>query len=210
MRERPNAMRRKKEDVQITKEQILNAAFDCFFENGFERTSLETIAGRVGVTRGAIYWHFEDKKALYRAVVDYVLEQEHGDVASFGYQLPLEITLPERLREVFWLALNDNRYVDFVYKTINYVSDNDEFSDILAKLKNAKWKLRQFFDGEIRIFMRLHKIENQNSEEYSSALFLLFEGMFLTKNVSIPVDLSREHISRYIGLILSDLVEQAK
>ena len=51
-------MRRKKEDMLITKEQILNAALDCFFEKGYEATSLEEIATRANVTRGAIYWHF--------------------------------------------------------------------------------------------------------------------------------------------------------
>lgn len=200
-------MRRKKEDVEITKEQILNAALDNFYENGYERTSLEMIACSVGVTRGAIYWHFEDKRALFRAVVDYVLQQEHGDVASFGYKLPLGISLQERLCEVFWQAMDNNRYVDFVYKAINYVSDNEEFSDVLLKLQDAKSKLHQFFDGEIRIFMRIHQIEDKDSEDYSSALFLLFEGMFLTKNVHINVDLNKEHINRYIGLILSDLTD---
>lgn len=44
-------MRRKKEEMLVTKEQILNAAFDCFFEKGFEATTLEEIAKRAGVTR---------------------------------------------------------------------------------------------------------------------------------------------------------------
>jgi Transcriptional regulator len=197
-------MRRKKEDMLITKEQILNAAFECFYENGFERTSLEEIANRINVTRGAIYWHFTDKKTLYRAVVDFVLE--HGDVADLARKLPLELTLKERLNETFWIAMYDNRYVDFVYKAINYVSDNEEFSDVLVKLRDVKRKLWQFFDEEISIYIRINHIKEKEAKNYSSALLLLFEGMFLTKNIAIDMGLDRNHINIYIGLIISDLV----
>lgn len=67
-------MRKTKEEMLVTRERILKAGFDCFYNNGYEQTSLAAIAQAAGVTRGAIYWHFEDKKALFRAVVDYNLD----------------------------------------------------------------------------------------------------------------------------------------
>jgi AcrR family transcriptional regulator len=197
-------MRRTKEAMLITREQILEAAFDCFYENGFERTSLENIAERIDVTRGAIYWHFSNKKTLYRAAVDYALER--GDIAGLARDLPFDITLQERLDEVFWMAINNNRYVDFVYKTIIYVSDHEEFNDILVKLRDIKLKLFQFFDEEINIYMRLHNIKGKKSENYSAALFFIFEGMFLTKNISLNVVSDKEHIDVFVGMIIHDLI----
>lgn len=197
-------MRKTKEDMLITREQILEASFDCFYENGFERTSLEKIAERIDVTRGAIYWHFSNKKTLYRAVVDYTLER--GDIATMARKLPFDMTLQERLDEVFWMSINNNKYVDFIYKTIIYVSDHEEFNDILVKLRDIKMKLYQFFDEEINIYMRLHKITGKKSENYSSALFFIFEGMFLTKNIAINIISDKEHIDTYVGMIIHDLI----
>jgi len=58
---------------QITREQILQAAFQAVYGNGLSGASLETILARTGVTKGALYHHFECKQALGCALVDEVL-----------------------------------------------------------------------------------------------------------------------------------------
>ena len=62
--------RRTKEDAAITREHLLDAAERIFRENGVTRTSLAEIAACAGVTRGAVYWHFKDKAALFTAMCD--------------------------------------------------------------------------------------------------------------------------------------------
>jgi len=54
-----------KEQAEITKENILKGALKIFAEKGLAKTRLEDIAKEVGVTRGAIYWHFENKLDLF-------------------------------------------------------------------------------------------------------------------------------------------------
>lgn len=58
-------MRRTKEDAEITRQKILKTAIKVFNKNGFTATKLEDIAKKAGVTRGAIYHHFENKKELF-------------------------------------------------------------------------------------------------------------------------------------------------
>jgi TetR/AcrR family acrAB operon transcriptional repressor len=41
-----------------------------FVEQGVSRTTLQHIASAAGVTRGAIYWHFDDKGALFNAMME--------------------------------------------------------------------------------------------------------------------------------------------
>lgn len=66
----PNpAMRRTKEDAQQTREALLDAAELLFARQGVSRTSLQDIAKAAGVTRGAVYWHFEDKAELFNAMM---------------------------------------------------------------------------------------------------------------------------------------------
>jgi AcrR family transcriptional regulator len=54
---------------QKTLDRILQAGKDEFLENGFRGASLRTIAKRAGVTTGAIFGYYPDKKALFDALV---------------------------------------------------------------------------------------------------------------------------------------------
>ncbi|NBA94729.1 TetR family transcriptional regulator [Pseudomonas sp. R5(2019)] len=63
-------VRRTKEEAQETRKQILDAAQKAFYERGVARTTLADIATQAGVTRGAIYWHFENKADLVQAMLD--------------------------------------------------------------------------------------------------------------------------------------------
>lgn len=65
-------VRKTKEEAEVTRHQILQAARDRFAENGVSGTSLDQIAKAAGVTRGAIYWHFENKSELFFAMRDQV------------------------------------------------------------------------------------------------------------------------------------------
>lgn len=53
-----------------TRELILAAGKAEFLQHGFEGASLRRIASLAGVTTGAIYGYFADKKALFRALVE--------------------------------------------------------------------------------------------------------------------------------------------
>ena len=50
-------------------EEIVAAALDVFVERGFAAAKLEDVARRAGVTKGTIYLYFENKEALFKAVV---------------------------------------------------------------------------------------------------------------------------------------------
>lgn len=63
-------VRRTKEDAQVTRQRILDAAVEVFGRQGVSQTSLNDIAREAGVTRGAIYWHFENKVDLFNAMME--------------------------------------------------------------------------------------------------------------------------------------------
>jgi TetR/AcrR family acrAB operon transcriptional repressor len=65
----PNMVRRTKEEAAATRDSILDAAEILFAKNGVSRTTLQHIATAAGVTRGAIYWHFVDKGAVFSAMM---------------------------------------------------------------------------------------------------------------------------------------------
>ena len=53
-----------------TKKNILAAAHRVFSQKGFAKTSLSDIAREANVTRGAIYWHFENKSELLASLIE--------------------------------------------------------------------------------------------------------------------------------------------
>src|SRR5690554_3278114 len=65
-------MRRTKEEAENTRTAILVAAEMLFLKKGVSHTSLEHIAREAGVTRGAVYWHFQNKAHLFHEMLNQV------------------------------------------------------------------------------------------------------------------------------------------
>jgi TetR/AcrR family acrAB operon transcriptional repressor/TetR/AcrR family transcriptional repressor of mexAB-oprM operon len=61
-------VRRTKTEAEATRESLLDAAEQVFLEKGYAKSSLEEIARRAGVTRGAVYWHFSNKADLLKVM----------------------------------------------------------------------------------------------------------------------------------------------
>ena len=56
------------------KSRILDATMLVFRRHGFRRSSIEQVAEAAGLTRQALYHHFDSKEALFRAVIERVHE----------------------------------------------------------------------------------------------------------------------------------------
>jgi AcrR family transcriptional regulator len=67
-----------------TRAQLIQAGRELFAERGYAGVGTEEIVARAGVTRGALYHHFEDKKDLFRAVHE---QLERDLAASIGEQI---------------------------------------------------------------------------------------------------------------------------
>jgi AcrR family transcriptional regulator len=63
-------MRRTREDAEVTRQGLLDAALHVFCRKGYAETRLEDVAEEAKVTRGAIYHHFGGKEELYLALVE--------------------------------------------------------------------------------------------------------------------------------------------
>lgn len=119
--------RRTKEAAQVTRDHILDMAERAFQRRGVSGTSLEDIARAAGLTRGAIYWHFEGKADLFNAMLCRVtlpLEQEIKRSDDPELDDPLEhirrsflaalrATVEDpQARRVFEIAVHKVEYVD--------------------------------------------------------------------------------------------------
>lgn len=69
-----------------TKENILISALHLFAQNGYEAVSVSDIAGVLGITKGAIYKHYKNKRDIFDSIVAR-MEQLDAERAQ-EYELP--------------------------------------------------------------------------------------------------------------------------
>lgn len=85
--------RRTKAEAEKTRQKILMAALDCFAEEGYERTTFEDLARRIGLTKGAIFWHFKSKPDLLTELVADMTSKHNEELAR-------ELSTPSSLDEL--------------------------------------------------------------------------------------------------------------
>src|SRR5712691_8895130 len=69
---------RKEQQSEATRRALVRVGRDLFARRGFNDVSTEEIVRRAGVTRGALYHHFRDKRDLFRAVYE-AIERETAE-----------------------------------------------------------------------------------------------------------------------------------
>jgi AcrR family transcriptional regulator len=73
------------------REHLLDAALAELRERGYAATSLQAIAKRAGLTKGAVYWSFRDKQDLFLALVEERLDRPARELMSITENAPAEI-----------------------------------------------------------------------------------------------------------------------
>ena len=95
--------RSNRDRTEKTRTALMQAARALFVDKGYAETSTPEIVAAAGITRGALYHHFEDKRALFRAVVT----DEALAVAS-----AIELETPDGLQPVEALLKGSVAYLD--------------------------------------------------------------------------------------------------
>ena len=82
----PSKVSRKAEQSEATRTALVQVALDLFAQRGYAGVPTEEIVRAAGVTRGALYHHFKDKRDLFGAVVERVEQQVMERVAIAASQ----------------------------------------------------------------------------------------------------------------------------
>ncbi|MES2012296.1 MAG: TetR family transcriptional regulator [Pseudomonadota bacterium] len=134
-------VRKTKEDAELTRQRIIDAARQIFLARGVSRSTLEHIATQANVTRGAVYWHFKNKTEIFHAIreqvflplidrMDDTLSVENMAKNTEDPLSQIEHSLCETIRE-----LSENIEMRQTYEIImikcEYV---DEFATVLQQI----------------------------------------------------------------------------
>lgn len=144
--------RRTKQEALETRNQIIDAAELCFFNKGVSHTSLAEIAKTAGVTRGAIYWHFENKgEVLDALLVRAKTPIQHLEEASRNSDEPDPLgRLQAMIAEVFRQAERDpatRRINEIIFHKCEYT---DQMCDLREHMRQLRLKSDSKLESALR------------------------------------------------------------
>lgn len=143
--------RKTKEEAQETRNRIVQAAADVFWEKGVANASLENIAERAGVTRGAIYWHFKNKVDIFEALHEELHSSFHETIlADMENDHPEPLTQLEELCVALLLDIDRDAHKKKILSVFilrcDYTGEMEYFlqSQNQKKCSNAELFFRYF------------------------------------------------------------------
>lgn len=175
-------MKRTKEDALKTKQALIDASLEVFLEKGYAATTLQDIADKAGVTRGAIYWHFKGKDDFYRELyereyqvaMDLFDEAFNADLPSFEkLKLMVETAVAN-----FYTNERFSKYVELTAFQIEYAT--------FAKINNKKTRTNNMallaMEKLAASAIKSGVISNKyTAEEIAKTLMLFMAGFYRLK-----------------------------
>jgi AcrR family transcriptional regulator len=97
-------MNKKVERGRATREQLIEIATPLFADRGYEDTSIEAVLQESGVSRGALYHHFNGKEGLFEAVHEAVAARIDREILEATQSAPDPVT-SLRAGSLTWVRL---------------------------------------------------------------------------------------------------------
>lgn len=133
-----------------TKENILDKALVCFAENGYKGTNLRDFAAGMGLSKSALYSHYESKEAIWNALID-KMEAYYDEHFGSPAHLP---DIPKSCDELFHLVMG----------MVNFTIHDEKI--ILTR----KLLLTEQFHDE--------RVKNLATEHFMNGTKTIFKGIF--------------------------------
>ena len=122
-----------------TKESILMTALRLFARDGYQAVSVSAIAGELGMTKGALYKHYRNKRDIFDSIVQrmYQIDAER----SHEYEVPEQTheQCPESYNDVSIERIADFTVAQFLFWT------EDDFASAFRRMLT----LEQYRDAEM-------------------------------------------------------------
>lgn len=195
-------------DICETRSRIMTEARKRFARSGFYGTSMDSIVKETGLSKGALYWHFENKAALFKAVLEKELEEIlkrfiPGPEAEIEDPLNYFRSKGEEYLDVLWedeelrliwvhLFLEAHRGEDEGLQLSRFVRRN-----LVATYRELLPVVSKSFPGFSQKDKEIHL------EEMIQIVDFFFEGLLF--NLGVTIDLAqakrywRFFITRFIG-----------
>jgi AcrR family transcriptional regulator len=164
-----------------TRDRILDIALDLFTEQGFDATSLRQIAERLGVTKAALYYHFESKDDILMAL--------HMRLHEFGRTALLRMANEEEpVTLELWGELLDEIVGEMLaQRTLFLMHQRNEAA--LEKLHREEHDAEhEDIQNQFRRLLADPRLPVRDRVRLAASFGVVFTGLFLTGDVFADVD----------------------
>lgn len=121
-----------------TKEEILLVSLHLFAQDGYEAVSVSQIAGELGITKGALYRHYQSKRDIFDHILA-CMKQGDGEQAE-SHDMPQERKedAPETYQELSFVDFMAYSQSMFAYWTENDFASSFRKMLTLEQFRNAE------------------------------------------------------------------------
>ena len=130
----------------LRKDQILNAALTVLVQNGYEGSRMDDVVSKSQLSKGAIYWYYKSKKAMYLDLVNFWVIRYS---ATINHLVENDQAAPDQLKSLF------NYFID------QYESDPDpfialtEFWSMAQKDDDFRAKLQKVYSQFLEVLEKI-------------------------------------------------------
>ena len=130
----------------LRKDQILNAALTVLVQNGYEGSRMDDVVSKSQLSKGAIYWYYKSKKAMYLDLVNFWVIRYS---ATINHLVENDQAAPDQLKSLF------NYFID------QYESDPDpfialtEFWSMAQKDDDFRLKLQKVYSQFLEVLEKI-------------------------------------------------------
>ena len=125
---------------------MLDAAMDCFWNRGFEATSVRDLMEKTGLTGASLYNAFGDKRALFQTALQHYVESSIGERIRRCEALPPRAAIGMFFNEILHRSLTDRAHKGcmLVNSALEVAPHDKEFRTIIADVLT---RIEAFFRG---------------------------------------------------------------
>lgn len=186
--------RKTKEDSIKTRSRLLEAALDVFSERSFSEVTLDAIAGRVCMTKGALYWHFKNKSDILSKLIEEVfLNSAKAFADKYGEPETLADLCSYYKKKLVFPDKKDRFMKVYALMLRRYEWPEDVRSDVFSNLRSLMKKEKAMINELLLKLLREKSIrEDIVTEDVSVTITSVFYGLFTLKlNEIVTDDLSK-------------------
>lgn len=181
------------EEKRDRKEDIFEAAVQCFNKTGYFETTIDSIAAEAKISKGGIYYHFKSKKALFLELFNYRVNKYF----NFLKHYTSDIDNPEERLRVFINKASgiQKENADFFKFCIEFLSMGVRDPEIRDMMTDFYKESVGTFKSYVEEGVRQGLFKGHDTEKTALAIYFLFMGVFFTYfSVNADYDLIEQHV----------------